>query len=360
MATTFTTLTSDITKPVNVIFQTTLLETAKALCPYFAGTVAAEVQQHGGTLTAAWRRIENLTPTTTALSELTSTVTFMGGRSTEVPSKTDVTAAVAKYGQFIVLNEQVDLVNFNGMTDDLMKKLGISAGRSLNQLQRNEMEDNSTILRAGGAASDGTLNSKVTTTVLALAVNDLSRNDAQSFLPESDGSTNIGTVPILEGFYGACHPDAAYDIAQLTGFVSVEKYAGQVQTMQGEFGLFPVAGKSIRFVQTSDASIDTNTGATTGSSGFRSSSTKNDLYDIVVWGEDAVGSVGFGFEHIKDIYRAGDTLPAVQVITHARGTSGIADPLDEMSTMGWKSWHAAKILNTNWIYSVRVAATKLS
>ena len=59
---------STITKPVNVIFQTTLLETAKALCPYFAGTVPGEVQQHNGTFTAAWRRIENLTPTTTPLS----------------------------------------------------------------------------------------------------------------------------------------------------------------------------------------------------------------------------------------------------------------------------------------------------
>lgn len=359
MTTTFTT-TSDISKPVNVIFQTTLLETAAPLCPYFAGTVPAEIQQHNGSFTAAWRRIENLTPTTTALSELTSTVTFMGGRSTEVPTKTDVTAAVQKYGQFIVLNEETDLVNFNPMVDDLMKKLGKSAGRSLNQLQRNEMEDNSTILRAGGAASDGALNSKVTTTVLALAVNDLSRNDAMTFTPESTGSTNIGTVPILEGFYGACHPDVAYDVAQLTGFVSVEKYAGQVATMQGEFGLFPVAGKSIRFVQTSDASIDTNTGATTGSSGFRTTSTKNDLYDIVVWGEDAVGSVGFGFQHIKAIYKAGDNLPAVQVITHDRGSSGIADPLNEMSSLGWKSWHAAKILNSNWIYDVRVATTKLS
>ena len=351
------TTSSTITKPVNVIFQQTLLRTAQPLCVYFNGSVPAEIQQHMGSFTAAWRRIENLTPTTTALTELTGNES-LPTRDSITPSITNVTAAVQKYGQYVLLNEEVDLVNFNGMTDDLVKKLAISAGRSLNQLQRNELEDNATLDYVGGVASAGAVNSKITTTVIAKVINDLLRNFATAFTAESDGSTNIGTVPILPGFYGACHPDVAYDISQMTGFVSVEKYAGQVAIMPGEFGLFATAGYSVRFCQTGDASITLDSGAALGT-GLRGA-TKNDLYYVPIWGMDAVGSVGFGFQHVKETYTAGDKLPGIQIINKARGSSGVADPLDELSTLGWKSWHAPKILNTNWIETIRTAATKLS
>jgi N4-gp56 family major capsid protein len=351
------TTTSTLTKPVNVIFQQTLLRTARALCPYFAGSVPGEVQQHAGSFTASWRRIENLTPTTSALAELTGNESFPT-RDSITPSITGITAAVSKYGQYILLSEEVDLVNFSGQSDDLSMKLGMSAGRSLNMLQRNELEDNATLVRVGAVASDGLVNSKITVSAIAKVINDLARNNAMVFMPESDGSTNIGTQPILPGYYGACHPDVAYDITTLTGFVSVEKYAGQVATMNGEFGMISTAGYGVRFVQTSDASINTNTGAATGT-GLRGA-TKNDLYYVPIWGMDAVGSLGFGFQHVKESYTAGDKLPGIQVINKDRGSSGVADPLDELSTLGWKSWHAAKILNSTFIETIRCCATKLS
>lgn len=352
------TTSSILTKPVNVIFQQTLLRTARPFCPYFAGTVPGEVTQHAGAFTAAWRRIENLTPTTSALSELTGNES-LPTRDSITPTITSITAAVSKYGQYLLLNEEVDLVNFNGQTDDLVLKLGISAGRSLNQLQRNEMEQNSTIVRVAASASDGVVNSKITTTVIAKVINDLARNVAMVFMPESDGSTIIGSTPILPGFYGVCHPDVAYDIAQLTGFAAVATYNSHTATIPGEFGLYQTAGYSVRFIQTSDASISANVGATKGASGLRGS-TKNDLYYVPIYGMDAVGSLGFGFEHIKAAYTAGDKLPAIQLINHDRGSSGIADPLNELSTLGWKSWHAAKVLNSTWIESIRCGATLLS
>lgn len=349
--------TDIMTKPVNVIFQQTLLRTARALCPYFAGTVPGEVSQHRGSYTASWRRIENLTPTTTPLTELNTNVSFPT-RDSITPTISSVTAAVSKFGQYIVLNEEADLVNFNGQTDDLVKKLGISAGRSLNMLQRNEAEDNLTLVRAGGAASDGAITSKITSAAIESVINTLTRQDATPFMPDSTGSQNVGTVPILPGYMGLCHPDVAYDIAKITGFTSVEKYAGQVATMQGEFGLISVAGYSVRFVQSSDASIDTGSGGATGSTGFRGA-TNLDLYTTVIYGEDAIGSLGFGMNHVKETYRAGDKLPAVMVINKARGSAGAADPLDELSTLGWKSWHGAKVLNTNWGRGIRSAATSL-
>ena len=350
--------TTILVKPVNVIFQQTLLRTARAVSPFFAGSAPGESQEHRGSFTIAWRRIENLTPTTTPLAELTGTITAFARTST-TPTITNITAAVQKYGQYILLTEEADLVNFNGQTNDLVLKLGISAGRSLNQLTRNEVEGNSTIRYANNVASTALVASKILTADVAYVINQLARNAAVPFVPEpSIGAREIGTLPVMSALWGICHPDVAYDIAQFTGFIGVQQYAGQVELMPGEFGVWQTAGYAVRFIQTPDASITLAAGASVSGTGLRGTGNV-DIYATEAYGMDAFGTVGYGFEHVKEIYVAGDPLPGVQLIFKARGSAGAADPLDEISTLGWKTWHAAKILNSNWILSIHSGATKL-
>jgi N4-gp56 family major capsid protein len=144
----------------------------------------------------------------------------------------------------------------------------------------------------------------------------------------------------------------------MAGFIGVQQYAGQVELMPGEFGIWQTAGYATRFIQTPDASITLAAGAVIGTTGLRGVANV-DVYATEIYGMDAVGTVGFGFEHIKEIYVAGDPLPGVQLIFKARGSAGAADPLDELSTLGWKSWHAAAILNGGWIFSIHSGATAL-
>ena len=313
------TTTTQIAGPVNVVFQQTLLRNAKARCPYFVGSVPAEIREHTGSFTAKWRRIENLTPVSSALAELTGNVAFPT-RDAVQPSVTDITKAVSKYGNYILLNEEVDLVNFNGQADKLVEILGINAGQSLNRLQRDEMEDNATAIYSNGVANAAAVVTKLQKNDIKKAVNVLKRNSGTPFMPMTEGSRDIGTVPIREAYWGICHVDVEEDIRDMTGFNAVQSYAGQTKTAPGEIGT--IAG--VRFIAT-----------------------------------DAVGSLGFGSEHIKEIYTAGDKLPSVIAISKPRGSSGVADPLNELSTMGWKSWMGAKILNGNWIRNVVSGATDL-
>jgi hypothetical protein len=48
------------------------------------------------------------------------------------------------------------------------------------------------------------------------------------------------------------------------------------------------------------------------------------------------------------------------IINKPRGSAGSADPLNEVSTLAWKSWHGAKILNSNWIRDLRTGAGSLN
>jgi N4-gp56 family major capsid protein len=362
MALTISATDVELQKPVNVIFQQTLLRNAQARCPYFVGTTPGSIQKNGGSATIKWRRIENITPTTTALSELTGNASYMQGRDSTAASFTDFVATVAKYGQFFILNEEVDLFNFNGQTDKLVQVLGISAGRSLNQLQRNVVDDNATLVRPASAASDGVITSKITAATIESVVNTLNRNSAMTFTPETTGSVNIGTVPILPAFWGLCHPDVAYDISKITGFVSVEKYAGQVQTTMGEFGLYASAGMAVRFIQTEDGTIDADSGGAKGSTGLRSTTgTDIDLYTTAIYGMDAIGSVGLGSQYGDGVYRAGDaTLGPIEMITKGLGSGGTSDPFNEIQTLAWKAWHAGKITNPAWVRAIRSGATALT
>lgn len=360
MAQTITATDVELQKPVNVIFEQTFLRRAQQLCPYFAGTKAGQITKQQGTSTIKWRRIEQETPTTSALSELTGTASYMHGRDADTPTFTDVVATVAKYGQFYIVNEEVDLFNPNATTNELVEVLGESAGRSLNQLQRNISEDNSTQRFAGNVASIGAVKSIVTTGILDRTINELTRNSARTFFAMTNGSTNIGTAPILPSYWALCHPDVAHDVKGLNGFTGVEKYAGQTAIAMGEFGYYGGAGRGVRFVMSEDASIDLGAGAPISAADLRATSGDADVYTIVVYGEDAFGSVGLGKRHTDGIYRAGENKGAFEMIYKGLGSGGTSDPFNEISTLAWKAWHAGVVLNSNWCRAIRVAATNLS
>ena len=359
------TTTSVITRPINAMFTRRFLERAQYKTHYFMGTDPASLQKHAGTATALWRRIEHLTVSTTALSELTGET--YPTRTGVTPTVTDVQKAVSKYGTHILLNEEADCFNFNGTTAELLDVLADNAGRTVNQIVRNEMEDNATIVYSG--ADNGTFGSVdadtggvVTANALNYIINTLQRNVADTFLAMTRGSVNVGTVPILAAYYGVCHPDVAYDISQISGFTSVEKYAGQVAVMPGEFGYYGLAGTGIRFMSSPDASVDAGLGGTgAGAADNRTTSGDNaDLYSTVIYGKHAVGTLGLGKEVPTDPGMVGRKMEVVQLINKPFGSAGTADPLNEYSTLGWKAWCAAKILNTGWIRSLRSAATDLS
>jgi len=359
MAATITT-TSTVQKPINVVFEQTFLRRAQQLCPYFSGTVPGKLDKSMGTSTIKWRRIEQATPSTTALSELTGTAAFMFGRNADTPTFTDVVATVSKYGQYYILNEELDLYSPNGTTDEFVAVLGESAGRSLNQLMRDVLEDNSTQRYAGNVASGAAVHAAPVVGDLDRVINELSKNSARPFMPMTTGSVSIGTSPILPSFWGFCHPDVAYNLSGLSGFTSVEKYAGQTEVAPGEFGLYAKAGRAVRFIQSEDASKDAGAGAPLSAADLNATSSVTDTYSIVIVGRDAAGSVGLGMRHTDGIYRAGENNGAFEMVFHERGKSGVADPFNEISTLAWKAFFAGAILNANWSRSIRVAATNLT
>jgi pimeloyl-ACP methyl ester carboxylesterase len=56
-------------------------------------------------------------------------------------------------------------------------------------------------------------------------------------------------------------------------------------------------------------------------------------------------------------YRGSSKPQAVELIYHRPGSSGVADPYNEVGSIAWKAWFGGKILNPNWIRAVVSLAT---
>lgn len=359
MALTSTT-TSVLTKPVNTVFQQTLLRNAKSRAIHFAGTQPGSVQENMGTTTVTWRRITINTNNRGALTEQTNAA-YMNARTPSTLTFAAPTATAAKYGNLIVLNEEVEIINYNGQTDKIVELLGIDAGDYLDTLQATFYSDEGNAILAAGAASAGAVVSKITLNSVKNAVVTLDKNKALTFTPMTTGSQNFGTTQLMPGYIGACHPDVAPDIAALAGFKPAETYAGQVQLMMGEFGAITVAGRTVRFCSGHNSAIDADSGGLTGTTGLISTTGTNiDLYYTSIWGQEAWGSLGFGATYPDGSFMAGDDLSPVKLIQKGLGSGGSSDPYDEISTLAYKFWWHAAELNANWNRTIVSGASSLS
>lgn len=355
-------LATTITAPVNFVLMKGLLRAAERVLPFFNGTMPGNLMRNEGSLSVKWRRLENLAAATTALTELSGnqTAAFFG-RTAATPTFTDITATVAKYGNFIPISEELDLVNVNSRAAALFDKLGENAGHSLNLLMATTFNTAPNIRYANSVASNTLVNSSIGAEDIRAAVNFLNRNSAMKQFSMATGSTNIGTNPVRASYYGICHTDVEEDIRQLTGFIPVEQYGGYTNINVGEFG----AVGGVRWSSTEIAPVTSDVSTVTlGASEFRGTGTNNALWDVYssfVYGKEAVGSVGFGTEHAEEIYSGisqnPSRVPAVQAIQHAPGSSGAVDPFNEVGSLAWKAWYAGAILNSNWIVPIRTLAT---
>lgn len=358
MAATLTTLTSNVTAPVNFVLMKALLSAARKKLPFFNGTLPGELAKSQGSMSVKWRRIENLSPITTALGEPTGTAAAFLGRTAVQPTITDVTVAVAKYGNPIIVTEEVDLFNVNSKTIQLVDTLGANAGESLNLLMESAFSSGFTTVRYTGGSNDTGVTGVITLNDIKYANNYLNRNSGMKFTAQGFGSQNYGTSPIRDSYLGICHVDVEEDIRAITGFIPVEQYGGYTETYPFEFG----AVGGVRFCSTEIIPITTGI-ATTSTAGTRGSTdVLNDVYSTYIFGKEAVGSVGLGNMHATNSYEMYDPKkpPAVELINKAVGSGGTFDPLNEIGTVAWKAWFAGKVLNANWGVKIRSMASALS
>ena len=227
-------------------------------------------------------------------------------------AETEVTVQLQQYGEYARCTDKLDLTHLDMDIMRRTKLIGDAGARSIDAVVREELAKCANVIYAGGKASRAELTAadKLTSRELRKAVKTLKKNHAQTF-----GGYFVAIIG----------PDTMYDLQEDEAFVKVSQYQDKENIYTGEVGrLF-----GVRLVETTEAKIFEGAGASGA-----------DVASVIVLGQYA-----YGVTSLKGA--------KPRVIVKPAGSAGTADPLDQISTVGWKmDGFGAKLLQPE--YAVRI------
>lgn len=227
-------------------------------------------------------------------------------------AETEVTVQLQQYGEYARCTDKLDLTHLDMDIMRRTKLFGDAGARSIDAVVREELAKCANVIYAGGKASRAELTAadKLTSRELRKAVKTLKKNHAQTF-----GGYFVAIIG----------PDTMYDLQEDEAFVKVSQYQDKENIYTGEVGrLF-----GVRLVETTEAKIFEGVGASGA-----------DVASVIVLGQYA-----YGVTSLKGA--------KPRVIVKPAGSAGTADPLDQISTVGWKmDGFGAKLLQPE--YAVRI------
>lgn len=260
-----------------------------------------------------FRRYASLSAATTPLAE---GVTPSG----KVLSKTDLTAQVSQYGDFVHVTDIVDLTVEDSVLTEASELLGEQAGLTIDTITRDILVACASLYNCSGGGN-GQTPTQISATDCDAAVKTLLSGNAKFITSVITGSTGVGTAPVRPSFWAIAHSDLLDAIEACTGFIHQANYPKQNDVQEGEWGQV----KNIRFLTT------TNGDRTLGTP---------DIYRVPVIGQNAYGVTRIEKGSLMNIVKA-------------FGSAGTADPLNQRATSGWKAMYVARILNDAFMLLLR-------
>ena len=210
-------------------------------------------------------------------------------------AETEVTVQLEQYGEYARTTDKLDMAHLDLNILRKTKLFADSGARTIDAVVREELATCPNVIYANGKTARNALTAtdKLTTKDLRKAVRTLKKAHAQTF-----GGYYIAIVG----------PDTYYDLQDDEAFVAVSRYQDKEAVYTGEIGrLF-----GVRIVQSTEAKIFENAGASSA-----------DVASIIVLGQYA-----YGYTSWKGA--------KPRVIVKPVGSAGTNDPLDQISTIGWK------------------------
>ena len=253
-------------------------------------------------LTMQLRKVIPLETNTTALTEGNP------GDGTML-TQTEVTMTLEQYGDYARYTDKLDMAHLDATVLESTQLFADAGSRSIDAVVRDEIVDTTTnVLYAGGKTSRAALTSadKMTTDLLLDAVKILKKNLAQKI-----GSEYVAIIG----------PDVWRQFWDDERFTKVTEYQDREKVYNGEVG--KIAG--VRLVESTEAKIYEGEG-----------NNDADVAAVLVVGRNAYGYTSWKGANPR-------------VIVKPFGSAGTGDPLDQISTVGWKmDGFGVKLLQPDW------------
>lgn len=227
-------------------------------------------------------------------------------------AETETTMSIEQYGEHALITDKLDMTHLDIKILKRVERFADAGARSIDAVVRDELATCTNVLYAGGKTgrSQLTAQDKMTSSLILDAVKILKKNNARK----------------INGYYiGIIGPDVWRELWDDELFTKVAAYQDKEKVYSGEVGR--IGG--VRLVETTEAKIFEGA----GSSG-------TDVASVIILGKDA-----YEYTSLKG------SNP--QVIVKPAGSAGTADPLNQISSVGWKmDGFGVKLLQPE--YAVRI------
>ena len=227
-------------------------------------------------------------------------------------AETETVMTIEQYGDYARVTDKLDMTHLDIKVLERVERFADAGARSIDTVVREELATSTNVLYAGGKTSRGDLTAadKITSGLILDAVKILKKNNA----------------PRIGGYYIAIiGPDVWRELWDDELFTKVAAYQDKEAVYTGEVGR--IGG--VRLVETTEAKIFE--GAGNGGA---------DVASVIVLGKGA-----YRYTSLKGA--------KPRVIVKPAGSAGTSDPLDQISTVGWKmDGFGVKLLQPE--YAVRI------
>jgi N4-gp56 family major capsid protein len=289
-----TTLDSGLSVENKTYYDKNLIETAQPYLVHNQFGQKRNIPRNGG------KKIEfrSYASLPKALTPLTEGVTPDGSKL----SATAIEAEVAQYGNYVTLSDMLDLTAIDNNVLEATKACGRQAGLTLDTITRNVLHSGKNVFfcpKGDGTAVTSRANLDNTCKLTVKVVNKVAAFLKANNAPKIDGS-----------YIAIIHPFVAFDLMEDPAWKYPHQYQDTTNIYEGEIG--KIGG--VRFIESSEAKI----------------------YDGGVFGTLFIAEGAYGVTEI--------TGGGLETIIKQLGSSGVADALNQRSSVGWKATATAEIL----------------
>ncbi len=366
-------------------YDRTLLENMRPKLVHYEYAQKRPVPKNGGR-TVDFRK---WTPFSAVTSPLTEGVVPEG----QALSMTNLTATLESYGGYVAISDMVDMTSIDPVVNDAVELMADQGGLSVDTLIREELHRSTNVMYAGDATRRVQLSpeDKLTMALIRKAVRALKKAKAPRF---SRGGR--------EFYIAIVGPDTVFDLQDDTTWQAVAEYQDKEKIFSGEIGrVFGVV-----FVETTEAKLFqapslpeeltvSSYASETTTVTLSKALSPQQAADLTQIGRIKIGVAFYdvesangtelklaagaspapnGSDPVTACGPASDGSPVASTVVFGRnaygcvdvegngnvhtlvkpaGSGGSSDPLDQITTVGWKvAGFAAKVLQPTWLIRI--------
>lgn len=253
----------------------------------------------------------------------------------------DVSVSLRQYGQVVEITDVIEDLHEDPVGKDAAAQAGENIGRTMEQLDYGVVRAGTNVFYQNGTARTD-VNTAISLAKQRAVIRGLKAQKAMKITSILSSSANYATRAVEAAFVAVSHTNLEADIRNLPGFLPVAQYGQRTPLSEYEIGTV----EDVRYILSPDLAPFEDGGGAKGSM-VSTTGTSADVYPVLFFGKESWGRVALRGQ--------GSVSPSIIPV----GQKTKDDPLGQRGYIGWKSWHAALILNQLWMARLEVACTAL-